>query len=346
MAEIITLKRIELPERELTGITEQNFWDYLIWEANKSELKRRILKGFKDKAALRTGYNNRNLPESATPTIMPIGDEIILSVTSTPTTKRPSYSVVNEEFSYYIDFLLHQHANGIKRRGIITHDGKAYASVDYLIDELRNSIDKLTEGKEDVSYSLELVEPEELVSRVPKHLQISLDRDYSALTDYNTRMYFVTDNFIDSGNKRISPFKDMLLNDSLQVLGEAPKRPRNVSYPFENTTFIHQLEPRETPSYKSIIDSLMKKPPKKINKKSKIGDLEKIRMTKDSDLNVLLRDQKLIDDDFFADYNPITRRDKFYVNLEGLKKRFYQHRRDNLSPSIEQNILIRPANYL
>ncbi len=354
MSQIITQLDMSLPEKELTGITEDAFWRYLIWQEDKKEVTKRIRKEFERGAFYFTGYDDDNRPPEDTETPLPIGKEMEFLIHTILTTKRPSYSSVNEEFGNYLDFLSEQHQSGILRKGIRTIDGQCYVLANDLMNKLNTDLKTLLEGRDGVRQKLEFVRPEELLKDIPRKVSMVFGRDYSALTDYNGRLYVATGNFIEDGDRKTGTFKKLLLEDSLQTLGEIPEDVVALSYPFENMVFRHQLEPRATPKHKDVVYAFINPGPKRRTKKSKIGDLIKIKMIKEQGLEDELRSKGLVDDDLINDYKPETRDGKTYVLLEGydetsseagVKKRLKSYRENLVTAGLEQNISLRPMKY-
>jgi hypothetical protein len=169
-------------------------------------------------------------------------------------------------------------------------------------------------------------------------LSILYGRDYSVLTEYNGRIYIQAINFTKKGDKNTSGFKKLVLDDSLQVLEAEPNKVTKLSYPFEKHTFINSIEPKTTTSHASVIKSLFAEPPKKITKKSVIGDLVKIRMIFREGAGDFLRERGFIDDDFLSLYSPEPKGDLILVSLAGVRDMLAHYRDMHSKPAIEQNI--------
>ena len=353
MARILSTLNLYLPERDLTDISEDSFWTYLVWQDDKREAKKRVIKPFESGLFSLTGYDDFTRPEREEETEIKIGDDIEFLVRTAPTTKRPSYSLVNREFGNYLDFLSEQHSKGISRKGVRTYKGMCYVLVDDLIEKISSDLENLREGREGVRQKAEFLRPENLLRETPESISIVLGRDYSAITDYNARMYVYTGNFLKEGEKRAGKFKTVLLYDSLNTIGSEPEEVTALSYPFEDSVFIHQLEPRRTPQHKNVITAFINPPPKRITNRSVIGDLVKIKMMKEQGQEEYLREKGLIDDDFINDYKPQLIDGKSYVLLggtdedeAGIRKRLKQYRERFVTRNIEQNIYMRPKKLM
>ena len=349
MVKIITQLDIHLP-KEFVGIIEDNFWRYLLWQADRKELTKRIETKFEEGAFAFSGYNDEHRPDKEVTTPLPIGQELEFAIYTKPTTKRPAYSQVNEEFGNYLSFLLEQREKGILRKDVITIDEKPYVSVSDLTGKLNSDLETLLEGREGVRQNLELVKPAELLAKIPQTVSIVFGRDYSALTDYNGRIYVEAVNLSEEGNKRTNLFKASLLEDSLKTIGVKNKNDlkevSTLSYPFESADFIHQLEPRTGYSYRDILDAFINPAPERIAKNSKIGDFIKVvMMMSDDGLAETLRNKGLVSDEFVASYKPVRREENVYVRLEGVLKRLESYRAHFTTPTVEQNIVLRPTRY-
>lgn len=349
MVKIITELDIHLP-KEFVGITENNFWRYLLWLADRKELTNRIETKFEDGAFAFSGYDDDHRPEKEVTTPLPIGQELEFTINTKPTTKRPAYSQVNEEFGNYLSFLLEQREKGILRKDVMTIGGEPYVSISDLLGKLNSDLETLLEGRAGVNQSLEFVKPAELLAKIPQTVSIVFGRDYSALTDYNGRIYVEAVNLSEEGDKRAKLFKAFLLEDSLKTIGVQSKNDlkevSTLSYPFESADFIHQLEPRTGYSYRDILDAFIHPAPERIAKNSRIGDFIKVvMMMSDDGLAETLRTKGLISDEFVASYKPVRREENVYVRLEGVLERLKRYRADSITPTVEQNIILRPTRY-
>jgi len=349
MVKIITELNIHLP-KEFVGITENNFWRYLLWQVDRKELTKRIKTRFEEGAFAFSGYDDDHRPKGEVTTPLPIEQELEFAIQTELTTKRPAYSQVNDEFGNYLSFLLEQREKRILRRDVITIDGEPYVSISDLLGKLKSDLKTLLEGREGVSQSLKIVKPAELLAKIPQTVSIVFDRDYSALTDYNGRIYVEAVNLSGEGDKRAKLFKASLLEDSLKTIGVQSKKDLKevvtLSYPFESADFIHQLEPRTVPSYGGILDAFIHPAPERIAINSKIGDFIKVvMMMSDDGLAETLRNKGLVNEEFVASYKPVRREENVYVRLKGVLERLKRYRADFITPTVEQNIILRPTRY-
>lgn len=358
MPSVITKTDIELPEH-LKTIEESSFCRYLEWQDDKKQLSKRLKTKFKQGINSRIGYSDNNRPDKEVKEPLTIG-ELEFLITTKPTTKRPSYSSTNVEFGNFLNQLLEHYKRGLLKKDYRTIEGGPYITVDLFIDKLKNDLKTLLEGREGIEQKIDLIKPEPLITEVPHNFPLVFDRDYSPSTEYNARMFVLAGNMISEGNRRtdgykekqegkeieVKRFKRLLLDDSLQTIGEYPKSPTPVAYPFETYSFVHQLEPRKSYQHASIINAFINRIPKKLTKGSKIGDFIKIQaIFQDESLKTKLTELSLIDEEFMSDYNPTLRDGKVYVRLQGVIDRLNNYREKFSTTSIEQNIIIKFPKY-
>ncbi len=343
-AEVVVDYKIPMPSK-LEGITEENFWKYLMWQDDKKILSKKIIDAFKKSAISTSGYNDTNRPENNTETDFIIGD-IKYSVKTVLTTKTPSYSDAFDSVSNYVSVLLEQHKKSIKRKDVRTEEGEAYIAVNDLSKKIDNDLNNILKGKEGVSQKLIFIGPKDLVTDIPESINYTFGRDYSAFSDYNARTYRFAELFIKKADKRTNSFKDQILEDSLKTLGIKNKKDLKeivgIAYSFENMKFTNQLEPRSRPKYADIFDRFIKPAPGKIQKRSVFGDLVKILMIKEQGLGDILKEKNHVDNKFYEDYNPVVKGGKVYIRLQGIKERLSFYKKELSTPSIEQNIFQRP----
>lgn len=144
---------------------------------------------------------------------------------------------------------------------------------------------------------------------------------------------------VDGKSVYINRFKRLVLEDSLQIIGGAPKTVIAVMYPFEAVSFKHQIEPREGTSYEPIISEFTKEAPEKLRSNSTIGDLVMISMM-GTEAGKILTEKGIIKDEFLQDYDPQTEDGEMYIRIEGLKKRLDDYTKKNTTQNIEQNFSI------
>jgi hypothetical protein len=343
MAKIITQFKVSLPG-DLSGMTEENFMKYLVWQRESDDVSKRLITPFKDVLCDATGYTDSNRPATETSSIVPVGQDITYKVTTKPTTKRPSYSKVNASFRGYLDVLIDQYTREIRRKDIMTIDGQPYVAVDDVLEHIDGELQAHLEGKEGIEQHVELANPSVLVAETPQSVVIVVGRDYSALTDFNARTYEGANKFLKEGNAQAKRFKEDLLKDSLFTISGEVTEVVALAYPFDGISFIHQIEPRKLPQHKDILYALIKEKPSRITTRSNIGDLTKAKMFAEDGGRELLESKGLLDQEFISSYSPAVRSDQAYVRLLGLVDMFSRYMKEMVKPTLEQNIYMKPGN--
>jgi hypothetical protein len=340
MAKRITQMKISLP-KDLSEITEDNFLKYLAWGKTVKNINKHIIEPFKAAVYAKTGYSDENRPDKKVKDKVNVSEGIDFLVDTKPTTKRPSYKKVNEEFGNYVHFLAEQYGMDIRRKDIRTIDGEPYVKIDDLLAKINSELAESREGREGIEQSMTPAKPGELSGRIPESVTIAFGRDYSDLTENNARTYADVTNFLTTGNNRMNAFKKKILEDSLETLGGDPEEPTALSYEFENLDFVHQLEPRKSPKHKDVVYAFIKEAPENITKRTRIGDLVKVEMLMNGDRD-MLEEKGLVDDEFIETYKPVRRADAAYVRLEGVKERLEHYRDATAKPTVEQNVYMLP----
>jgi len=343
MAKIITQFKISLPG-DLSGMTKENFMKYLVWQRESKDVSKILISPFEDAVCVATGYTDSNRPAAETSSIVPVSQDIAYKVTTTPTTKRPLYKEVNESVKGYLDVLLEQYTRDIRRKDIMTIDDQPYVAVNDVLKYIDGELSAHLEGKEGIEQKLELASPAVLVADIPQSVVIVVGRDYSAMTDSNARTYEGARKFLKEGNAQARRFKEDLLSDSLATIGSDVTEVVALAYPFEDVSFIHQLEPRKPTLHKDILYALIKEKPKKITTKSTMGDLVRANMFAESGGRELLVAKGLLSPEFMSAYSPAVRDEKAYVRLQGLVDMFGKYVKDMVNPTVEQNIYMKPGN--
>lgn len=341
MVEIITQFGIKLPQR-LEGVSEASFFRYINWEEDKKELDKRIIKKFEEGLFGKLGYSDYDRPNEKKEDEIQIGN-ITFNVTTIPTTKRPSYKEVVEEFERYLNFLNEDKQQKITRKGVRTINQTSYIILDDLENKINKSLEEIREGREGITQSVSDIKGNsETLKLTPETIFIVFNWNYNALTEHNSRIYVCAKNIIKEGNDRVGKFDRLLLEDSLKMLGceGNPKELVVLSYPYENVTLTHHIQPISTPKYKDVIEGLIKPASERIDKRSRIGDFAKLRMFY-SGGEEILRGKGLIDDNILEEYKPEMKENGLYIKIQGAVNRLNHYRNLCVTPSIKQNILTR-----
>ncbi len=341
MANIIDLIAFNLPPK-LDELTENNFLRYIEWMDSKVTLTKKINDKVEEGFKAQTGYTDNNRPKDKTENPITLG-EMEFTVITELTTKRPSYSEIILEFGKYLNFINDQYNNKIPRKGVRTINEEPYVGCSELIDKLETDVKTILEGRDGIKQTVEITKTTSI--ETPETISYVFGRDYSTITEYNSELYIQLNNFIEEGDKRVAPFKGLLLQESAKTIGETVENIKksneiySISYPFEQFVFYHQLEPKLNPDYKGMILAFIKGAPDKLTKRSQIGDLVKSKMIAESNLGDALKKKGLIDDSFMKDYNPSIRDGETFIRLEGAISRLKNYKKTkNHPPKLEQNL--------
>ncbi|MCX6816135.1 MAG: hypothetical protein NT120_04775 [Candidatus Aenigmarchaeota archaeon] len=341
--EILTQSEIRrLPDSLYNSlyINQESFSRVVRWEAVDKRLIEKYLKNaFEPGVKAAAGYNEENRPDKKKEDYIDI-DGVTFKVTTTPTTKRLAYQTVIDNFDAYLTSLIEHYDARMLGAGYRTVNDEPYILLGVLVEKIANDLVNCQEGKEGVQQSIAVEKPENLIIQIPEILILVNDRNYKALNGYNAEAYAKGMNLTTYNNSAAKAFKDLIFDDSLQVLGQEPDHISVISYPFEGAVFIHQLEPRVTVSYKDIVDAFFKKAPEKLTKRSSVGDLTVLGMLPGSE--EVLKDKGILSQDMLDAYNPQVFDKRVHVRLAGVRSRLEKHRQDNTSKTIEQNIIMLP----
>ncbi|MCF7865864.1 hypothetical protein K9L67_04290 [Candidatus Woesearchaeota archaeon] len=340
MPHILSQRKILLPST-LESLTEENFIQYQNWQTESLQITKFIINTFKDALKKESKHSDENRPNFEQKEIIKISNNYSFQITTKPTMKKPAYANVLDEFQNYVNFLLEQYENNILRKDIMTIDNEPYVSIEDVKNKLEEEIENSMNGKEGISQSIKLINPIEYNENIKETITVSFTRDYSKLSESNNLAFLDSELFLNEGKKRTNDFKELLFEDAMKILGDAPTEAIQVEYPFSKTTFIYQLEPRTTVKYKQVLDALSAENelPKNITVKTKISDFKKIELYF-SDLKSKLIEKGIIDDDFKNTYSPSKRGDRIFIRLNGLKDSLVTYKNKNESNSLEKNLTL------
>lgn len=354
----------------LERLDVDGFWDYKEWQDARPDLSRYIINRFSGSLHGETGFTDDNPPEKPTSKKIPCGS-VVFKVASKKEIKRPRYADIYHEFSDFIAGLKASYEAGRLKKGYRTVEieGKkvVFISLEVLLEKLLIDVKTMLSEKEGVKHKITLVEPAELITKVPEVITIVTGTDYTALMEYNARMYQEAINLKEEGDLRTGfgqkkeakkRFKKILLEDSFGRLGGKPDQYVKVPYPFGGITFRHHIKPESTVSYESIIDAFLKPIPGTLRKGGRVGDLimaaaldpglvdrlrkkglldeEMAAALKVDGLVDKLKEKGIWDDKFEQAYVPRVIDKKAYVLLSGPTKRL-EYFKDNKYTSTTYN---------
>ncbi len=323
---IVSHKDILAPRIE-SSIEEKNFLEYLKWQNDKELITTIIINPFRNKALENVDLGSEEMIKK--PYVI---NDIHFEISLKKTTKRPSYKSAIENFKKEIEMLKTQYDRGMARKGYKTIDGELFLEMGYVVGVLKESIEKSKKGKEGFERKFELISPENLKKFVPRKVTIVFGQDYSVQTESNARIFVESNNFLHMYDEYAEEFKKKVRDDSFDILGREISKAAAVLYSFDNYRFQHIIIPRYLIKYQKVIESLTKEPPRNITKKSKIGDMEKIKLIIIDGAEEFLKEKKLLDEHFLNDYKPTRAGDRIFLRADGILKRVrdYENKFRNL----------------
>lgn len=345
------LEHFDVPRMPASlGMDLEGFSRYIGWTGRDRKLVEKYVRNaFEQTIKAKTGYSDETRPPAPVTGTVSFGD-IEFLVTTSPTTKRPSYEKVIAAFEAHLRALaelygvdrLGQGYRTLKNRS--TDESEQYVLLRLIVDYLNDQLSQSLEGKEGVKHDIELERPETLKTEVPDTLQIVNRRDYSTPVQLNANTYVLARNLTVHNDSVTKAFKDVVLDDTLAILNGEPEFPTALVYPFDRAVFIHQVEPRENTSYANIFDGFVKKAPKTLRTNSRVGDFELLGLISEGARDTLIG-KGLVDDSFLGEYDMQVRDGEPFVRLTGLRNRLGHHKNQNTTTSIEQNITMQPPNF-
>lgn len=328
----------------LDSITEPNFLAYFFWQRSSSLIRDIIISKFEEGLIKETGFNETNIPNEEKKTNIPISSYLEFIVTTTPRSKQISQSTVLEELFAMITLLKSQYDQGISREGILTLESQPFLNLDEIVDKY-NGLMTFKETKKSISNTINS-NPDLEEIPLADVIKFLIGKDYSRVTEENSRLYLKSKKFVKEGDKRASEFKKTITLSALSTIGLSDEEQLTevtlVGYTFDQYTLVAQLEPRNVPRYSEILNSLFRVCPKQIKSNSKIGDLEKARLIGQGQQQLLL-EKGLVDSEYLETYKPLTRDGKVYVKLNGLVLRLKEYQDRYTSRKVELNLGIIPT---
>lgn len=263
--------------------------------------------------------------------------EIELSIKFSPTHKRPAYGEILDELQSFLEVIYGRFSKGMRQEGVRKINGKPYIKINSVLEKIEENVKVMREGKESIIQRLEFIckrTPE-----IPETLTIVYGRDYSTPTESNAILALYSRNFIREGNSRAKEFKNKLLEDSFNVLGDEPENTVELSYPFEHFTASHIIIPERTPQNKELFEKLFKKIPRTIRSNSKIGDY--VMLSNWKEYENIFKEKGLINEEFMR-YDPRIIDSYAFVSLEGMIQMLKIYRNKFVKKTYNQKIIFIP----
>lgn len=342
----------------LDGITEECFRRYCIWEGDRRDLQRTVVDPFAETAKDSSPYNEFNqVPEGENGETELRCGSVTFVISAKNTTSRPPYEDIVNGFRRHVLGLEESWREETLRKGFRTFEGELYVSAGDLLSRLSGHVQMAKEERAGVGKEITLLSPPELAGETPEFMPIDYSRYYAASSEYNARAFQHARNMIAEGNartvgrgrgeERIHMFEELLFDDSLQVLGEAPETTVQLDYPFEHLTFTHVIRPSKSVSYADVVALLIKPFPegveegsKPLRKKMTTGDLVLAASLWKEGFHEALRERAILTVDFEKEYDPRAEGNEVYVKASAVLKRLDRYIKEKTATKYNQDIVV------
>jgi hypothetical protein len=320
----MTLERITIEALpKFSGLNEASVENYAKAKLTfRPILANRILLPFYRLLTKQTGFSDKNLPKDTTEETYKFGD-VTFTVESSRTVKRPKLAKVYEGMVDYLTFIKEGHAVGINRKGVRTFDDKPFILLEDVTEKLASLRASVTEESltQKLSYDWNIKENNNLV--VPLSTEITLSEPWALL--------YVGAEVIDAYLQKevIKAFEDRLKENTGYSKTNVPDELTTNLFQVGQHLFEVQSKPEQTPKYATILDTVGKPLKGRYTKRSKVGDLERIR--EGLDLKTELCDAR---SDSGAKGNK-------YVSVGGILQRLQELKEEYTNPSLNQ--FVKPA---
>jgi hypothetical protein len=310
---VITIKKPQRFEK-LDSTAAENY--FRLREGGISFLENEVIKPFEAALKEKTGFSDENIPDIAATKKLNL-DGIVFSITSEPTTKRPSYGEIYEKLTTYLNIINEEYDQGTRKEGVITIDSLPYISAENILTKILEWKDEVLDRgvKQTIKFKL----PEEIEDENLKSLAVGLV-DYSAINPATARTYVRAKIMKLDAAEIISDFEGKLKDQTGFSKENLPENTENSWVQAGDYLFKIQSVPYPSTSYGKIINDLAKSSD---NLKS-AGDLCLMLDGKEALLENI--------------YEIRTRDDSKYISLRSLQSRISKLTEKNTENTLGQKI--------
>ena len=306
-----------------TGLNEESVRNYQrARDTSLPLLKNRIIHPFEVLLKEQSGFTDTVLPVESTKQSYTHGD-ITFIVESSKRTKKPQWKTVFEGLQDYLEFIKEGHLQEISRKGVRTFSEGSYILLDDVLSRYGElaatvTVDALVQKiSHDGTTKLQPV-------AVPLFQEITL-------TEASALLYVAAEISGDYlKQKVIKPLEDQLKSETGWDRNNRPARmdSRIVSVKSNLCEVLFEVItiPEQTVRYESIIADLVKEPPQRVTKRSKIGDLQRIKLGLPLDTNL------------YDSRSESGAAGNKYISVEGMLQRLRELRTEHTNPSINQKV--------
>jgi len=314
--EVVKMKiiKIKKPEKieNMDSAAAQNYFSLKV--GSMPFLEDEIVKPFEQALKESTGFSDEKRPKDVKIKSVNL-DGIVFSITTKPTTKRPSYQNIYDNLVTYLSFVEQEYNQGIRKEGVLTLDSAPYISADLVLEKLNGWRDEvLREG----------IEQKIAVTKIPEELEEDIDAmtvsliNYGELNPANAKAYIRALNFKAEGSEIVNCFEDNLKSETGFSKKNMPSETADSWVQTGNYLFRVQSVPYDSTSYGKIINKLAK---------------EDEMLEKSGELVLISNGIEILDD-----YDVKVRDGKQYISLDKLNSRIKELTDKNTKPTLKQNI--------
>jgi len=271
-----------------------------------------IIEPFETDLKQKTGFSDQNPPKNEIHTDL-IVDRIKFTVITSPSIKRPQYTLVYDEIKEYVSHLIEEHQRVGRIKDITKINNEPYISLNLLIEKIKSSIENAKIGKEGIKqkifYDKETI-PKDILNSTA--LAVNISRTNRIDIDGSARIYLVAKQIYNAYIENIKRFEELIkLRTGFSKENIPDERKEVIITEIPEYLFLVKVIPTLTTSFTKVINSLIYETPTgKITEKT--GILIKARenfITTTTDGLIIEKDKKK--------YVSLTR---FAEYLEEIKK--------------------------
>jgi len=221
-----------------------------------------IINSFEDDLKKRTGFSDSNPPQKETETEI-IVDRISFTVITSPSTKRPQYTLVYEEVTNYVSHLIEEHQRIGRIKDITRIDNEPYISLNLLIEKIKNTIENAKVGKEGIKQKITY--DEETVSKDiinATALAVNVSRTNKIDVEGSARIYLMAKQIHDAYSENIKRFEELIkLRTGFSKENIPDESKEIIITEIPKYLFLVKVIPTVTTSFTKIINNLVYETP-------------------------------------------------------------------------------------
>ena len=302
------------PVENYIGLDERGAENYYKALSRKG-LAETVTKSFECRLKDCTGFSDEHLPESDTEIEYNLGD-ISFRMLCSPTRKRPSYEAVFSDLKNYLEELRTGYENGIRRKGVLSIDGRPYVELSDITDRINMKRGEVTREGVKIGISEKTV-PSGLFDDLYK-VTIPLDFQDSQLTEGAARLYLKAEWLVNGYRAVINGFEKALIGLTGYGMENIPEETTHFWESFGRHLFHVPVIPYPSTSYGKVMKRL-------------VGEGKTAKTTGDL---VLIRNNA--DNSRLSKYAVRIRDGRHFVSLDGIMERITEIRDSETGMKVRQ----------